>query len=228
MWRESASLGLTNPLRLLRGLRNFVLTVWDPTRSDIRQGINALIEGALADVGPERIRELERSAPELAALYAAGYDPPLDLQTLEELPDGTLGREYARFLRANGIEPLGDQIEQERPRNLAAYALRRAYKLHDVLHVALGCDASVLGEVRIVSYSVGQAGPDTVRAAALALVVLLLNLVLRRPHEFQEAIPLAHEWMQRGAAARAYAAVRFEELMDRPVLEVRELVLAQA
>ena len=78
----------------------------------------------------------------------------------------------------------------------------------------------------VVPYSVGQAGPATVRAAALALAVLLLNLVLRRPHEFQEAIALAHEWLQRGARARPYSALRFEDLMDPPVSEVRELVMA--
>ena len=96
-------------------------------------------------------------------------------------------------MRDNGIEPLGDQVELGPPRNLPAYALRRAYKLHDVLHVALGCDASVLGEVRIVSYSVGQARAGTVRAAALALVVLLLHLVLRRSGRAPRADPIVAE-----------------------------------
>jgi ubiquinone biosynthesis protein COQ4 len=211
-----------------RGLRNFAITVWDPTRSDVRGGINALIEGALRDASPERARELERANPAMAALWASAYDPPLDVRALESLPEGTLGREYARFVRDNGIEPLGDQVELGPPRNLPAYALRRAYKLHDVLHVALGCDASVLGEVRIVSYSVGQARAGTVRAAALALVVLLLHLVLRRPHEFREAIALAHEWMERGTRARPYASLKLEEWMDRPLAEVRERVTAPA
>jgi ubiquinone biosynthesis protein Coq4 len=228
MRRELLALGLKSPLRLIRGLRNLVITVWDPTRSDIRQGINSLIEGALSEVGAERIREFEAQAPEIAALYAAGYDPRLDLPALEALPDGTLGREYARFVRDNGIEPLGDQLEGRPPRNVVAYGLRRAYKLHDVLHVALGCDASVLGEVRIVSYSLGQARHGEGRAPKLALAVLFLNLAVRRPHEFREAILLAHEWLQRGERARAYASVRFEELMERPVAEVRALVMAPA
>jgi ubiquinone biosynthesis protein COQ4 len=213
---------------VIRGLRNFAITVWDPTRSDIRQGINGLIEGALAEVEPERIREYEAAAPEIAALYAERYDPPLDPRALEALPDGTLGREYARFIRDNEIVPLGDQLVHSPPRNVVAYGLRRAYKLHDVLHVALGCDASVLGEVRIVSYSVGQARHGQGRAPALALAVLFLNLAIRRPHEFREAIALAWEWLQLGARARGYSSVRFEELMDRPVEEVRGLVLAPA
>ena len=35
-----------------------------------------------------------------------GYAPRHDLEKLRELTDGTLGREYARFLEANGIRPL--------------------------------------------------------------------------------------------------------------------------
>jgi ubiquinone biosynthesis protein Coq4 len=228
MKRELLALGLRNPLRVLRGLRNFAITVWDPTRSDIRQGINGLIEGALSEVDAERIRAYEATAPEIAALYAERYDPPLDMRALEALPDGTLGREYARFLRDNQIVPLGDQLAAAPPRNIVAYGLRRAYKLHDVLHVALGCDASVLGEVRIVSYSVGQARQGQGRAPALALAVLFLNLAIRRQHEFREAISLAHEWVQLGERARGYSSVRFEELMDRPVAEVRALVMSPA
>lgn len=94
--------------------------------------------------------------------------------------------------------------------------------------MALGCDASVLGEVRIVSHSVGQARHGQGRAPALALAVLFLNLALRRPHELREAIALAHECLQLGERARGYASVRFEELMDRPVAEVRALALAMA
>jgi ubiquinone biosynthesis protein COQ4 len=226
--QELAAFGLTNPWRVLQGARNFARTVWDPTRSDIRQGVNALVYGALRDAGPERIRELEEEAPALAELFAERFDPEIDPRRLEQLPDGTLGREYARFVRANGIDPLGDLLELESPTHLLEYSFRRAYKLHDVLHVVLGCDASVLGEVRIVSYSLGQARLRAARAPALALVVLLLHLVLRRPDQFAEAIALAAEWMRLGEGTRLYSTFRLEEWMDRPVAEVRARVLAPA
>ena len=35
-----------------------------------------------------------------------GYRPRVDVDELRQLPEGTLGREYARFLDANGITPL--------------------------------------------------------------------------------------------------------------------------
>jgi ubiquinone biosynthesis protein COQ4 len=228
MRKELSALGLRTPWAVLRGLRNFARTVWDPTRSDIRQGINSLVYGALREAGPEQLQKVERENRALAALWAERYDPPLDPGRLEQLPDGTLGREYLRFIRENRIDPLAELLEMDAPGNLLEYRFRRAYKLHDVLHVVLGCDASILGEVRIVAYSLGQARDSGLRAPALALVVLLLHLVLRRVEDFKEAVALAPEWMRLGARARPYASFRLEDLVERPVSEVRELVMAPA
>lgn len=228
MRRELATLGLTNPWRALRAARNFFRTVWDPTRADVRHGINSLVYEALAHAPPGREEELARQSPRLAVLFREGYDPALDRAALERLPDGTLGREYARFIRANQIDPLGDLLALPRPKNLLEYQFRRAYKLHDVLHVVLGCDATALGEVPIVAYSLGQARSIGIRAPALALVVLLLHMALRKQEQFQPAIRLAAEWMRRGEETEGYAAHRLEDWMDQPVEVVRERVLASA
>jgi ubiquinone biosynthesis protein Coq4 len=228
MRSELRSLGLTNPRKAWLAAKNFAKTVWDPTRSDIRHGINSLVYEALANAPPGRVAELEQQNPALAALFREGYDPALEPERLERLPAGTLGREYARFIRANGIDPLGNLLALGEPRNLLEYQFRRAYKLHDVLHVVLGCDATVLGEVPIVAYSLGQARSTGVRAPALALAVLLLHMALRKTEEFQPAIRLAAEWMRRGEQTPGYATHRLEDWMDRPVAEVRDLVLASA
>jgi len=92
--------------------------------------------------------------------------------------------------------------------------------------MVLGCDATVLGEVRIVSYSLGQALGTPGRAPALALAVLFLHLALRQPGQVPEAVRLAADWMGRGERARFYAEFRMEDWMERPVAEVRELVMA--
>lgn len=226
--RELRALGLLSPWALWRAARNFVKTVWDPTRSDIGQGVNHLIDAALRDAPPERIQELARRRPDLVELFAEGYDPDLDPGRLASLPEGSLGREYARFIRANGIDPLATLLAMGTPTNALQYFFRRAYKLHDLMHVALGCDASVLGEVRIVSYSLGQAeeGGNGGRAPAMALAVLFLHLALRRPEDVRPAIRLAHEWLRLGERSRPHVSFRIEDHLERPVAEVRELLLA--
>ncbi len=226
--RELTSLGLTNPWKIWLAIQNFAKTVWDPTRSDIAHGINSLVYEALANAPPDREAELAREHPELAKLFQEGYDPALEPARLEALPDGTLGREYARFIRANNIDPLGNLLALSRPKNLLEYGFWRAYKLHDVLHIVLDCDATVLGEVPIVAYSLGQARSTAVRAPAMALCVLLLHMALRRTDQFQTAVRLSAEWMRRGEQTRFYATRRLEDWMDRPVAEVRSLVLGMA
>lgn len=227
---EISDLGIRSPWAVLATLRNFVVTTWDPSQSDIRQGINSLIDGALRDPKPHVLKEARQRSPKNAALWDQRYDPPLDLDALAALPEGTLGCEYARFIRENDIEPLGSQVEWGTPKNLLQYVVLRAYKLHDVLHVILGCPATPLGEVQIVSFSVGQgdAAAKTVHAPALALAVVLLHIALRRPHEFAEAARLTGEWTRIGQGARPYTEFRLEEMMDRPVEEVRARVLAAA
>ena len=53
---ELKAFGISNPWAAFQSVRNFALTVWDPTRSDIRQGVNALLYGALRNPSEERVR----------------------------------------------------------------------------------------------------------------------------------------------------------------------------
>jgi ubiquinone biosynthesis protein Coq4 len=63
----------------------------------------------------DTVRRLER---------VRGYAPKQDLAWLRTLPPGSLGREYARFLDANGIEPLVVSAELKERFRDNPYALR--------------------------------------------------------------------------------------------------------
>jgi ubiquinone biosynthesis protein Coq4 len=228
MRAQLRELGLTTPWAVWQAARNFVMTVWDPTRSDIQHGINTLVYHAIREAPPEREKALAQAQPALLALYRDGYDPDLTPERLERLPDGTLGREYARFIRENGITPLRTLLALGEPKTLLEYQFRRAYKLHDLMHVVLGTDATVLGEVPIVAYSLGQAKQESARAPAMALAVLFLNIALRRPHEMREAVPLAARWFGIGEHALWHVGFRVEDHLERPVPEVRAVMLADA
>lgn len=214
------------PMSAMAVLRYFLLTVWDPFRSDIGPGVNDLLQHAIRDADPARIARKRASAPEVARLYDEGYDPVMDPRQLEQLPEGSLGHEYARFIRGNGFHQIGDLLALRSPGNLVEYAAHRAYKLHDVLHVVLGCDTSTLGELRIVAFSLGQAEREVVRAPALALLVLLLHLTLRRPWRLPRALMLSWQWARLGRRTSPYTGFRIEDHMQRPTAEVRAMVLA--
>lgn len=227
MLRALRELRLTNPLALLRAVRNFAVTIWDPTRSDIQHGIQTFVFRQLQEATPEDAIALENGEPELLALFHEGYDPDLTPERLEALPAETLGREYARFIRENGITPLKTLLAMGEPKTLLAYQARRAYKLHDLMHVVLDTDATVLGEVPIVAYSLGQAKRRAARAPAMALAVLVMNIGLRRPQEMAEAVRRAARWLDIGERARWHVTFRVEDYLERPVSDAREALLGQ-
>src|SRR5215813_9724644 len=101
---------------------------------------------ALSAPSERTIRELER---------VHHYDPAHDLAALRELPNGTLGREYARFLDANGIEPLVISAEVKERFRTNPYALRYTVT-HDLHHVLAGFDTGLAGEAGVVAFNLGQ------------------------------------------------------------------------
>lgn len=223
MLAELAAIGVESPLAVVTVGWNFAKTVWEPTRSDIGGGITSLARGAIRATPKERVARFAARHPEVARLFEERYDPLLDPADLARLPAGTLGHEYARFIHSNGIDPLQTQLGLGEATHPLHYSVKRAYKLHDLMHVLLGCDASVFGEVRIVSWSIGQAtraGGAEMRAPDLALSVLLLHLTLRFPDRVPEAIRLSAEWLERGARHPDHVTFRFEDWLDEPVASV--------
>src|SRR5215510_9395206 len=101
---------------------------------------------ALADPPPGIASRLER---------VRGYAPDQDLPSLRQLPADSLGREYARFLDANGITPLAisPQIKERFREN--PFVLRYT-TTHDLHHVLTGFDAGLAGEAGVYAFTVGQ------------------------------------------------------------------------
>ena len=109
---------------------------------------------ALAAPPKDLIRRLERMR---------GYAPKQDLAWLRTLPPGSLGREYARFLDANGIEPLVVSAELKERFRENPYALRYT-ATHDLHHVLTGFDTGLAGEAGVAGFNLGQGSAPVGRA----------------------------------------------------------------
>ena len=147
-----------------------------------------------------------REHPISLALYRERLRPRRSTPERLERAAGRHARPRVRALhpREPASTPLRTLLALGEPKNLLEYQFRRAYKLHDLMHVVLGADATVLGEVPIVAYSLGQAKDEGARAPALALAVLFMNIGLRRPREMREAVRRARA-LARGRRAHALA-----------------------
>jgi ubiquinone biosynthesis protein Coq4 len=147
-----------------------------------------------------------------------GYWPKHDLARLRTLPAGTLGREYARFLDANGIEPLViSESVKERFRD-NPYALRYA-TTHDLHHVLAGFDAGLAGEAGVVGFNVGQGSLPGGRVLLWGPRLLWSLLSPTQARRIWHNLRVGREL---GSRARLVMAQPLEEWFGEPLEQVRE------
>ncbi len=116
------------------------ITAQEQLRFWLREGIFETEEG----------RRLWSERPEISET---------DLDSLRALPDGSLGREFARFLDDQSISLAG--LAQGTPftdGEEESYLMRRIRQCHDLWHVLLGVGTQGHEEVLVHCFSVAQTG----------------------------------------------------------------------
>jgi ubiquinone biosynthesis protein COQ4 len=162
---------------------------------------------------PRMIEKLENddAGRRLLAEQPAIDSAHVDFDALARLPDGTLGREYVRFLRDNGITPdVFQRPPVADPR--AAYLMQRIRQTHDLWHVLTGYTPDVRGEIILQAFTYAQ-----LRAPS-ALMLTLLGLVRHRSRGLWRAVKAGY---RRGRATKPLALFRWETRWATPVEELR-------
>lgn len=176
-------------------------------------------EAPLGDVVVLKLDALHRPPTEVAdeLRTLTKDDAAPDLAGLRRLPDGTLGREYARFLDDNGIVPLvvSDAL-RERFRG-DPYALRYA-RTHDLHHVLAGFDTGLAGEAGVLAFNVGQKAAPVGRTM-LWVVRVLYALV--SPSQWQAIGNNVRVGLAMGRAARLVMAASLEDWYGDSLADVR-------
>lgn len=141
----------------------------------------------------------------------------VDLAALRRLPDGTLGREYIRFLEENGITPdvFCDMPEVGDER--AAYLVMRLRQTHDLWHVVTGYAPDVEGEVLLQAFTFGQTNAPS--AALITSLGTVRHFALRPSH--YRHVRRAYRM---GLRARRLATFPWEAHWDKTLGEVRALI----
>jgi len=160
------------------------------------------------------------ASPRVAARLEGvrGYLPPIDLDALGALPDGTFGREYARHMKENALAPfrVTSRISRDMlERNV--FAVRYAVT-HDMIHLLLGFATDLPGEIGVLAFAVAQ-GYSRTHCVALALAIVLYPLFAPRRvvDVFRE---LARGW-RLGKQARFVLGERLEDRFAEPLTDVR-------
>ncbi|XP_039717380.1 ubiquinone biosynthesis protein COQ4 homolog, mitochondrial [Pteropus medius] len=82
----------------------------------------------------------------------------LNLGKLQNLPEGSLGREYLRFLDVNRVSPDTRAPTRFVDDEELAYVIQRYREVHDMLHTLLGMPTNILGEIVVKWFEAVQTG----------------------------------------------------------------------
>lgn len=178
---------------------------------------------ALSGRSGERAFQRFRRSPVGARVLAEGrdlLDVLQDRERLAALPAGSLGRCYYEFTEREQISAAG-LVEASRPRREAVPldADRRRFfdrrrDMHDVEHVATGWGRDLRGEAALLTFYLAQGWSH-----GLGLIVAMAFY-----EGDAEARRVIRDAWRRGRRAAWLAAADWEDLLPRPLEEVRALL----
>jgi ubiquinone biosynthesis protein Coq4 len=168
--------------------------------------------------------EMALASPTADEMLKDRYLSPIpDVAYLAGLPDGTLGKEFERYLTSNELdvnllrESAFIEAHQKRGEDVG-YLAERGFQLHDLFHVLTGYDTTPLGEVRVVSFTVAQAPAPY---PAMIIASRPLQILLYRPQLLPVIMDAITDGWARGRSAKPLLGVHWEENWNRPLAELR-------
>jgi ubiquinone biosynthesis protein COQ4 len=164
-------------------------------------------------------RALYVERPSLFAVLA-------DRAALRAMPAGSLGRTYAEFMDAAGLDAQG--LVDAESRSIAANKFEnvdagrewfgdRIRDMHDLWHVLTGYGRDEAGEAANLAFSYAQM---PFRGVALILFGIAVNAPPAALGRVAWLRYLYRAW-RRGRSCASLPAVRYERLLERPLEEVR-------
>lgn len=201
------------PLSAVRALYRLARLVRDPNRlNEVFEMADALgTPDALAPIVDELAKD-----PFAARALEERHRIRIDLAELRRLPEGTLGRAFAKHMDAAGLDPSALPTLPSTDRFLFFRA--HLYETHDVWHVVTGFGVDYVGELGLQGFYLAQipgALPALLVATGFVRGALYDHGVIR---PFMEE--LVRGWRM-GARAKTLFGVHWDELWATPLAEVR-------
>lgn len=145
----------------------------------------------------------------------------LDLTALAQLPEGTLGHEFARYFRKNGIEPFITMFPIDTD---VDYINKRYRETHDLFHVITRYGTDELGEMELQAFVLGNLGlRQTVLILLFSVPRQLKQLGWKKMGGYLERLRAAY---LRGRHSREMLSVNYENLWEQPVSVLTGLLCA--
>jgi len=203
----------------------YASAVWRLIRSDPTE---STADAAVVEIGFARSRLGRRFArwgetvehlskdPRLADAFAKrARFGPIELESLDRLPEGSLGRVFAAHCRARRLNP---NLIQVPPDDAVGWLLNHLYQTHDLWHVVTGWGNDLAGEVGLGGFYCAQLRSPTFFGYMLALI--FLNVISRHADldRIMEAFAAGY---RAGRVAEPLFGADWDALFALPIEEVR-------
>lgn len=176
----------TSPLqKALLAAGSAAMALYDPYRHDMVAVLGETTGHRTLKVLRDRMRRDPEGAQILQERPRISTST-LDLGKLQSLPEGSLGREYLRFLDVNRVSPDTRAPTRFVDDEELAYVIQRYREVHDMLHTLLGMPTNILGEIVVKWFEAVQTGLPMcilgalfgpIQLSAQSLQVLVLELI---------------------------------------------------
>lgn len=206
-----------NKLRkLVKGTTSFYRLVQDMNRTaEVFEVARELDDPAKMQPVVDHFKKTESGRVAFATRPRVGK---IDMQALLALPEGTLGRAYAEHMTALGLDP--NFFPQYDIVDDLSYAKMHLYETHDIWHVVSGFKTDVPGELGLQAFYAAQFPQGPLPPVLIAAG--MLNTVFKNAQENESRLDaLARGWFL-GKQAKQLFGVRWGEMWERPIAEVRQ------
>jgi ubiquinone biosynthesis protein Coq4 len=194
-----------------RAIVSAIRLVLDPNRlSDV-----FVIDRALTDeVVRRRILNAVQADPGASrALDLRWRLAPIALDRLRTFQEGSVGRSYAEFMNARGLQPSAIPSLPDED-----YVMAHLYETHDLWHLVTGFDTDVAGELGMQAFYSAQLDGALPR---VLIVGGLINALIRARQDWGRRLDAVARGWRLGRESRPLFGQRWDELWDHPLDEVR-------
>ena len=199
-------------LKMVAGLATFLK---DPSSLDSIFAVSKSVKDG--PLGEQTVRHL-LSNSQFKALVDEGWRPaPIDLQKLQTLPEGSLGRCYADQLISQGITP-DTLIDPSPVTNANEFVIHRLKETHDIVHVLTGFGVDGIREIGLQGFNLAQ------NRSPLAVMLIFGSMLssLQNDDPLEPLLRALAHGFQMGLDTELVVGRKLEEGWERPLQEWRK------
>lgn len=185
-----------------------------------KNGIHALIKFGNVistikayQIAVDHIMQDEEARELIVSRYSNGFNSIEDFAKYEE---GTLGGEYYRKMTKLNLVCYPYKIKKEY--SDVEYVRERRREIHDLLHVVLNYNTTLVGEASLNSFLVGKAKMPT---CMFIVIGIILRTTFKNPKDLNHLIDSIVNAYVRGNKAKSPFAIKWEEYLDKPIEDAR-------